>query len=186
MHLEGERLSLQEFYVYLGCRFYTACFEGISDVRDWWSRDEINMFEGAPFRLNEYMSIDRFKAITTALRYTDKEPPSFVDRFHDVRQLIDEWNRHYEEEYSPSWLSCLDESMSSWLNKYCPVFMVVPRKPHPCGNEYHTIADGDQGRPVCWRMKLQEGKGRPKNGNQWAFPSKFPGATQPLLHSCWR
>jgi len=104
------------------------------------------------------------------------EPPtSFVDKFHDVRQLIDEWNLHYEENYSPSWLGCLDESMSTWLNKFCLGFMHVPRKPNPNGNEYHTIADGDQGRPIMWRMKLQEGKDRPKNGNQWAFPSEFSG-----------
>ena len=54
--------------------------------------------------------------------------------------------------------------------------MVVPRKPHPFGNEYHTIADGDKGYPIMWRMKLQEGKDRPKKADgTWAFPSPFEG-----------
>jgi hypothetical protein len=36
------------------------------------------------------------------------------------------------------WISCLDESTSTWANKYtCPGYMFVPRKPWPFGTEYH-------------------------------------------------
>ena len=54
--------------------------------------------------------------------------------------------------------------MAIWLNKYCPGFMFVPRKPHPFGNEYHTICDGSlegESRPILWRAMIQEGKDRP-------------------------
>jgi hypothetical protein len=52
--------------------------------------------------------------------------------------------------------------------------MTPPRKPHPFGNEYHTIADGDDGKPIMWRMKIVEGKDHPKKADgTWAFPSKF-------------
>ena len=51
--------------------------------------------------------------------------------------------------------------------------MFVPRKPHPFGNEYHTIADGDQGKAIMWRVKIQEGKDRPMNGNTPCYPSQF-------------
>ena len=52
--------------------------------------------------------------------------------------------------------------------------MVVPRKPHPVGNEYHSIADGDDGKPIMWRVRLQESKDRPKKVNgSWAFPSEW-------------
>ena len=92
--------------------------------------------------------------------------------------MIDAFNQHYAEEYIPSWLNCLDESMNSWLDKFCPGFMSVPRKPHPLGNEYHSIADGDYGKPVIWRIKLQEGKDHPKDATgKCAFPSKFEGTT---------
>ena len=172
-YIVGDHITLREFYVWLGCRFFMACFEGIPEARDWWSRKPVDEFEGAPFRLNKFMPGDRFRNITTAMRYTDKEVPSFEDKFHDVRQMIDAFNEHYAKNYSPSWLNCLDESMNPWQDKYAPGFMHVPRKPHPFGNEYHTIADGDGGNAICWRAKLQEGKDRPKNGNEWAFPSRF-------------
>ena len=55
--------------------------------------------------------------------------------------------------------------------------MFVPRKPHPSGNEYHSICDGDQGKPIMWRVKLQEEKDWPKDesGRAWGYPSKYEG-----------
>ncbi len=130
-----KKTDLQEFYVFLGCIFFKACYEGIPDRDLWWSLKPIDLFDGAPFRLNAYMSLTRFKDIMKAIRCTDKEEPLFfIDRFHEVRQMIDAFNEHYERGYRPSWLSCIDESMNSWLNKFCPGFMTVPRKPHPFGN----------------------------------------------------
>lgn len=40
-----------------------------------------------------------------------------------------------------------------------PGFMVVKRKPHPLGNEYHTICDGETA--ILFKMELVEGKSRP-------------------------
>ncbi len=66
--------------------------------------------------------------------------------------------------------------MSSWLNKFCPGFMCVPHKPHPFGNEYHSIADGDDGKSIMWRVKLVEGKDKPRRANgHFVFPTEFPG-----------
>jgi hypothetical protein len=60
------------------------------------------------------------------------------------------------------------------MNKFAPGFMTVPRKPHPFGNEYHSIADGDGGKAIMWRVKMQVGKDRPKKADgTWAFPSKW-------------
>ena len=95
--------------------------------------------------------------------------------------MIDAFNEYYDCDYVPSWLNCLGKSMNSLLNKFCPGFMFVPRKPHLFGNEYHSIADGVtekglEGKPIMWRVKLQEGKDRPKKPDgSWAFPSKFTG-----------
>ena len=38
------------------------------------------------------------------------------------------------EEFNPSWINVLDESMMDWFNKYAPVFMCVGRKTHTIGN----------------------------------------------------
>jgi len=119
--------------------------------------------------------LQSLRAITEAMRYTNKKPPQdFLDKFHEVRELLNGFNDHYKTAYIPSWLNCLDESMNSWGNKNAPGFMCVPRKPHPFGNEYHSIADGDDGKPIMWRIRLQEGKDRPKHANgKWAFPTQF-------------
>ena len=153
----------------------------------WWSEKSINMFEGSPFRLSEYMSGRRFQNIGTAIRYTNIELPTLLDRFHDVRQIIDGWNDHYEGEYVLSWLNCLDESMNSFLDKFCPGFMCVPRKPHPFGNEYHSIADGAtekglEGKPIMWGSKFKRGKIAPRS--QMGVGHSPPGflATQKRRH----
>ena len=110
----GMPINLQEFYVWLGCIFYMTFFQGIGDRDQWWSLAPINQFKGAPFGLNAYMLKTQFTDITGAIRYTDNaEPLLFVDRFHEVRQMIEAFNEHYEREYSPAWISCLDESMNS-------------------------------------------------------------------------
>ncbi len=133
------------------------------------------MFEGAPHRLNDFMSRNQFNKIMVALRYTSKEVPFlFEDHFHEVCEMIDAFNAHYTDGYRPSWLSCIDESMNVWLNKFCPGLLTCPHKPHPFGNEYHSIADGDDGKFIMWRVKLVEGKDRPKLPNgQFAFRGEF-------------
>ena len=90
--------------------------------------------------------------------------------------MLNKFNEHYFENYTPSWISCLDESMDSFLDKLCPGLTIVPRKPHPLGNDYHIIADGGEGCPLMYWIKIQEGKDSQKDANcKWAFPSKFEG-----------
>jgi hypothetical protein len=50
----------------------------------------------------------------------------------------------------------------------------LPCKPHPFGNEYHSIADGNGGKPIMWRIKIIKGKDHLKKADEtWAFPSKY-------------
>ncbi len=143
--------------------FFMACFEGILDRHEWWSSLPVNAFEGAPFWLGN-ISLWRFEDIMQGLRYTNCPRPDYEDRFHDVRELIDTFNNHCENNYHPGWLSCLDESMIYWLSKYCPGWMCIPWKPHLFGNKYHTICDGDskKGCPLIYQVELVEGKDWPK------------------------
>ena len=77
--------------------------------------------------------------------------------FWEVQQMVDEWNKNMAEQFTPSWVSCLDESMSPWTNKYtCPGWMFVPRKAHPFSNEYHSVCCSTSG--IMWGMELVEGK----------------------------
>ena len=100
------------------------------------------------------------------MKHTSAEPPTYLDRFWEVREFISKWNKNMAAQFNPSWISCLDESMSKWLNKCtCPGFMVVPRKPWPFGNEYHSICCSDSG--ILHALELVEGKDTPSR-----LPSK--------------
>ena len=100
-------LTMQEFYKWLGCHFFMSCFQGIDNRDAWWSHQPISMFEGAPFRLHEYMTGTRCKDITAHIRFTNKAKPTvasdgFVDWFHEVRQMLDAFNDHYDWNYVAS------------------------------------------------------------------------------------
>ena len=102
-----------------------------------------------------------FNAILSSLNYTNVPFPTFKDKFHEVRQVLDAFNEdRMTEIFSPAWVSSLDESMSVWTSKWtCPGWIYVPRKPHPMGNEYHTICCGKT--PILYQLEeLVEGKER--------------------------
>ncbi len=74
--------------------------------------------------------------------------------------------------------------MSSWLNQHCSGFLNVLCKPHPSGNEYHSIADCNQGKPIMWQVKLQEEKYHPNNDHEVPrSPSEFDKKQTPQF-SC--
>jgi hypothetical protein len=58
--IEGEKLTLCEFYQWLGCRFFMACFFGVNSMDLWRRQNPVNQIQGAPFRLNDVMSLKRF------------------------------------------------------------------------------------------------------------------------------
>ena len=75
--------------------------------------------------------------------------------------MVDEWNKNMVQQFTPSWVSCLDESMSPLTSKYtCPGWMFVPRKSHPFGNECHSVCCSMSG--IMWGMELVEGKDAPR------------------------
>ena len=116
---------------------------------------------GAPFRVNDLMSGRRFEEIIKNLTFTDAQPPSFKDRFWEVRDMIKAWNDNMSKKFVPSWINCLDESMSVWTNKWtCPGYVFCTRKPKPFGNEYHDICCDESG--IKFALEMVEGKDRPK------------------------
>ena len=58
--ISGDDITLKDFYVYLGCHFFMASFEGISDRILWWSPKPVSIWEGSPFRMQKYMALRRF------------------------------------------------------------------------------------------------------------------------------
>ena len=182
--IEGDKLTYGELLRWLGLQFMMATIQGFQR-RDFWSTQVIDTFETAPFRFNEIMSRDRFDNILKALTYTDRVPPVYKDPFWEVRQLIEAWNQNMTENFIPSWILCLDESMMRWINKYtCPGFMFVPRKPWPFGNEFHTIACGISG--ILWRLEIVEGKDQPaQEKKEFSEHGKTVGLLLRLTKPIW-
>ena len=146
--------SYGEFLRWLGIWFLMATING-PDWSDFWSMTEVDCFVGAPLRLGGFMSRKQFDTILKALAITSRSPPAFRDRFWEVREILKAWNANMTEQFTPSWVSCLDKTMSTWTNKYsCPGWMFVPRKPWPFGNEYHTVCCSLSG--ILWQMELVE------------------------------
>ena len=72
--LESE-LTYGEFLVWLGLWLLMATIQGPAR-REFWSTHKVDLYEGAPFRLNDVMTRNRFESILSSLRYTNIPPPS--------------------------------------------------------------------------------------------------------------
>ena len=154
------KLSWGELLRFLGIILFMATV-GNYQRREFWSSQPISVDHGAPYRFHHWMSGRRFETIMSGLTFTSREPPAYKDKFWEVRQMLDVWNTYMHDNFRPSWVSCLDESMSIWFNRWsCPGWIFCPRKPHPFGNEYHTIGCGDS--TIMFNVLLMEGKDRPK------------------------
>ena len=105
------------------------------------------------------MSRRRFEEILGIHCTYNKEYPPYTDRFHPIRDFVKVWNDNMKTNFSPSWIVCLDESMSLWTNMFtCPGFVFCPRKPWDKGNEYHTIACEKSS--ILFFAEIVEGKGK--------------------------
>jgi hypothetical protein len=92
--------------------FFMSCFSEV-DRRDFVSSDPISLATGALYRLTQFMPRYRFEQIMSCLTVTTSTPDN-TDRFWEMRLLVSAWNKNMQEIYVPSWVSCLDESMSIW------------------------------------------------------------------------
>ena len=161
-------ISFGEFIRFIGLRFKMSTCNGFAPSSFWKKKDEGDV-HSAPHFFGEIMTKHRFDQISKSLAFTTNDPPEYRDKFWKVRQMQDMWNENMKAVFHAGWVVCLDESMCIWTSRWtCPGWMFVPRKPHPWGNEYHTIACG-----ICviiFFVLLVEGKDRPPE-----IPDKYPG-----------
>lgn len=155
-----EVIDVGIFLLWLGLALTISCSVGFERSQYWTeSRDD---FAHHP-DLRKYMSRHRFDEIQSAIRLSKAATVAGVpyrDKFVFVREFLAAWNANMQEQFIPSFLMCLDESMVQWLNKWtCPGWVHLPRKPHPFGNEYHTIACAVT--HIIFQVELVEGKDRP-------------------------
>jgi hypothetical protein len=118
--------TLRELLRYIGMMLLMSCYMKFPDY--FWKmatrmgnelEDKANNI--LSFTFNRYMSWRHFLEITSGLRFTLKQPPSFRDKFWQIRDLISTWNEHMGRIFSAAWALCLDESMLIWFNRWtCP------------------------------------------------------------------
>ena len=160
-NIDGEKVTYGAFLRWIGLWLLMLTVDG-TDRHSFWSTKEVDPFDGAPFCLAEYMSQCRFENILINPGFTKEDPPPFRDQYWEVRYMLDCWNKNMTTNFSPSWINCIDESMSKWVNEYsCAGFMFIPRKPWPFGNEYHDAGCAES--DIIWSLGLHEGKDQPTN-----------------------
>jgi hypothetical protein len=151
--------NLGELTRFFGLWFLMASVVGFSRRDFFSSRDYHETDAPCPYRLSKFMSLRRFELILEHLRLSFPNPPTYRDKFWEVREIIQAWRSNMSAFFRPSWIVCLDESMSIWTSRWtCPGWVFCPRKPHPFGNEYHTICCGETG--ILFDFELVEGKDR--------------------------
>ena len=117
--IEGNTLTLGELLKYFGIWLLMSTFITSCNRRYWFGdSSQPSIREGAPSRLGHYMNGYRFDQITSATRFTMREPPTWKDRFHQVNYFIKAFNDHINIIFIPDWISCLDESMSLWTIRW--------------------------------------------------------------------
>ncbi|CEP07628.1 hypothetical protein, partial, partial [Parasitella parasitica] len=91
---------------------------------------------------SDYMSQNRFNNIT---RMHVFEVPSkekqLDDPLYQIRSTIQAFNTYMSSCITPGKYLVIDESMNQWLGIGMPNLKKVPRKPHPIGQEFKTLAD---------------------------------------------
>ncbi len=132
---------------------------------------------------------NRFKDILSNIQLYNNPHPNYHNRSWMIHPLIQAFNDQMEECFNPSWLNCLDESMVAFLNKHCPNWVRIKRKPHPLENEYHTIACCLSKIIFCMELVEME-KDSPKGG-PFAKPefkdmmTKTTALCIPMTKSIW-
>mgnify|MGYP000232579220 FL=1 len=87
-----------------------ATIQGYGQAEFWdYSGVAKSQEEGAcPYNLKDYMSFKRFQAITSCLVFTQDNPPTFRDKFWQIREMVCEWNKSMKE-FVLGWVICLNE-----------------------------------------------------------------------------
>ena len=98
-----DTLTLGDLLRYLGlCILMSTC--------SGWKKDNfwiVNPFDqeanACPYRIREFMSKSRFNAITREPRFTNTNPPPYVDKFWQIRHMVKAWNDHMTFIFLSSW-----------------------------------------------------------------------------------
>ncbi|CAG8710339.1 37727_t:CDS:2, partial [Gigaspora margarita] len=138
-------VSFGEYMRWLGLWVLMSAFP-VADHRFYW-RTTVELTKPMiPFNFQRWMPLARFEQIVlyhTLMMVCELDTPNLNDPLYSVRSFVDAYNKNLIEAVKPEKTLCIDESMNLWLgskNKI-PGRHKIPRKPHPVGQEWKTVAD---------------------------------------------
>lgn len=103
--------SCGELLRHFGMWFLLSVFGKDFSIRQCWSKNKFDNFQGTPVQLGEYMTRDCFYDITSVLSFTLGVPQFYKDQFLEVHELLFNWNLNMAEQF----IALI------WLNKWtCP------------------------------------------------------------------
>ena len=127
-HLD-KRMTLGEFLRWIGIWFFLSTLSGFNR-RSFWSSREVSREDGAPYRFHDWMSQTRSEEILSAIQYTDKEPPLYLYRFWEVKQMIDCWNEICKKILvHPGYRALMNQCLFGSTNSHAQGGSFVPESP---------------------------------------------------------
>ncbi len=154
-------LTEGKFLQFIGLLFFMATVSSFLRSDYWSTKDFDERRNSGPFNFFTLMSKQRFDIINHKLCFTSKTASNYTNQIWEVFKMIQEWNKQMASVFCPSWILCLDKSMSIWHRMFtCSGWEFCPRKPRPFSNEYHTVCCAKSG--ILTQIELVEGNDCPK------------------------
>lgn len=112
-----------------------------ADKKAYWHKGSSPLFY-PKINFSDYMDYDRFFLILKYHIFELYDPVrNMADPLYQIRGFLAAFNETLSKALVPGKYLCIDESMNQWLGSGMPNLKKVPRKPHPIGQEFKTLAD---------------------------------------------
>jgi Transposase IS4 len=112
----------------------------IPDKGAYWQKSSFPF--GPRIDFGRYISLERFEQLIRMHVFTVPDGRQHAeDKLYQIRGFLQAFNDNLEAALEPGRYLCVDESMNQWLGHGMPILKKIPRKPHPIGMEFKTVAD---------------------------------------------
>lgn len=161
---EEDKVTVGQLQTWLGVWFAMCLDPTRGDRGDYWKTkpDNESVLTHRNFGSRFKITKNRFEMITKNFQLEGPRPEGNIDEFFQVRQFVEDFNRHRLQVVNPGPTIVIDECMSYYEgmnSKYsangCPGLTKIIRKPLGIGIELKAACDGDTN--CLMKLEIQEG-----------------------------